>query len=412
MSESASTFKSWEPTAKSLSLIKPSPTVALTGRIDELRRSGKSIIGLGAGEPDFPVPDHIKMAAVKAIVDNKNTYTPPAGILPLREALANTIRNDFNLNADPKNEIMVGCGGKQLIFLALQATLNPSEEVIIPAPYWVSYPDMVMLANGKPVIISCSEENSFKINPEELEMSITAKSKWLILNSPSNPTGETYTKNELQAILDVVEKYPNLGIICDDIYQYLVYDDFKFCSITSLTNNKNLLNRILMINGFSKAFCMTGWRLGWAYGNQNIIKAMTMLASQSTTHPTSIVQYAGISALTGPLDFLAYNVSVFSKRRDFVVNSLNSISGIKCRKPTGAFYVYPNVEFLINKSTLGGNQLKSDTDIASYFLEEGVAVVPGIAFGLEPYIRISYATSDKLLKLAMQIITKSIAKLI
>lgn len=401
----------WKPIAESLNLVKPSPTLALTSRIDELRREGKKIIGLGAGEPDFAVPDHIKEAAIQAIVDNKNTYTPPTGILPLREAISEKIYQDYHLTANPKSEVMVGCGGKQLLFLALQATLNPDDEVIVPAPYWVSYPDMVLLSKGKPILLRCSEDNNFKINADMLAKSITDKSKWLILNSPNNPTGETYTKSELQAILNVVEKHPNLGIISDDIYEHLVYDDTVFHSIASLTNNKELLSRILIVNGFSKAFCMTGWRLGWAYGNQSIIKAMTMLASQSTTHPTSIVQYAGISALKGSMDFLTNNVARFAIRRDFVVNALNGITGISCRKPTGAFYVYPNVESLINKSTATGKKLTSDADVANYFLEEGIATVPGIAFGLEPYIRISYATSDQLLEQAMQLITKSIDKL-
>ncbi len=386
--------------AERVSNIKPSPTIAATAKAAELRSSGLDVIGLGAGEPDFDTPDHIKAAAIEAINSGKTKYTAVDGIKELKEGISKKFKNDNQIEYSNK-EITVGTGGKQVLYNALMATLNKDDEVIIPAPFWVSYPDMVVLADGSPVIAKCKEKDDFKITPEILEKSITKKTKWLILNSPSNPTGIGYEKNELLALSKVLEKYPDVLIMMDDMYEYLTYDSFNFTTLVQV--NHNLRDRVLTCNGVSKSFCMTGWRIGYAGGPEWLIKAMAKIQSQSTSNPNSVAQWASLAALEGEMDFLKNNLKSFERRRNFVVEGLNKISGLSCLMPNGAFYVYPNCQGVIGKKTANGNLINSDQDYCSYLLEEGlVAVVPGIAFGLSPYFRISYATSDENLHKAIQ----------
>ena len=386
--------------AERVSNIKPSPTIAATAKATGLRSSGLDVIGLGAGEPDFDTPEHIKAAAIEAIKSGKTKYTAVDGIKELKEGISKKFKNDNQIEYSTK-EITVGTGGKQVLFNALMATLNKYDEVIIPAPFWVSYPDMVVLADGSPVIAKCKEEDDFKITPEILEKSITKKTKWLILNSPSNPTGIGYEKNELLALSKVLEKYPNVLIMMDDMYEYLTYDSFNFTTLVQV--NQNLRDRVLTCNGVSKSFCMTGWRIGYAGGPEWLIKAMAKIQSQSTSNPNSVAQWASIAALEGEMDFLKNNIKSFERRRNFVVEGLNKISGLSCLMPNGAFYVYPNCQGVIGKKTANGNLINSDQDYCNYLLEKGlVAVVPGIAFGLSPYFRISYATSDENLQKAIQ----------
>jgi len=386
--------------AERVSNIKPSPTIAATAKATELRSSGLDVIGLGAGEPDFDTPEHIKAAAIEAIKSGKTKYTAVDGIKELKEGIRKKFNKDNQIEYSIK-EITVGTGGKQVLYNALMATLNKYDEVIIPAPFWVSYPDMVVLADGSPVIAKCKEEDDFKITPEILEKSITKKTKWLILNSPSNPTGIGYEKNELLALSKVLEKYPNVLIMMDDMYEYLTYDSFNFTTLVQV--NQNLRDRVLTCNGVSKSFCMTGWRIGYAGGPEWLIKAMAKIQSQSTSNPNSVAQWASIAALEGEMDFLKNNLKSFERRRNFVVEGLNKISGLSCLMPNGAFYVYPNCQGVIGKKTANGNLINSDQDYCNYLLEEGlVAVVPGIAFGLSPYFRISYATSDENLQKAIQ----------
>jgi aspartate aminotransferase len=379
--------------ASRLSLIKPSPTIAVTQKAAELKAQGRDVIGLGAGEPDFDTPDTIKAAAKAAIDRGETKYTAVAGTLALRKAISAKFKRENDVDYPPER-ITVGCGGKHVIYNALVATLNPGDEVIIPAPYWVSYPDITLLAEGKPVIVACPEETGFKLRPADLEKAITPKTKWLILNSPSNPTGAAYTAAELKALTDVLLRHPQVWVMTDDIYEHLVYDGFKFFTVVQV--EPRLLDRTLTINGLSKAYSMTGWRVGYAGGPKELITAMNTIQSQSTTHTSSISQAAGVEALNGPQDFIPTNAAVFKARRDLVVKMLNEAKGLTCQTPEGAFYVYPSCAGAIGKKTADGKGIKSDGDFVTFLLEsEGVAVVQGEAFGLSPYFRISYATSEK-----------------
>ncbi|WP_412778238.1 aspartate transaminase [Thalassospira lucentensis] len=395
--------------ADRLSRIKPSPTIAVTTKAAELKAAGVDVIGLGAGEPDFDTPDNIKAAAKAAIDAGKTKYTPVAGTPELRKAIVEKFKreNDLEYTID---EITVGCGGKQTLFNAFFATLNAGDEVVIPAPYWVSYPDMALMAEGTPVIVECQEENDFKITAAELEAAITPKTKWVVLNSPSNPTGAAYSRAELRAIADVLLKHENVYIMSDDMYEHLVYDGFEFTTIAQV--EPKLKARTLTCNGVSKSYAMTGWRLGYAAGPVELIKAINKVQSQSSTHTSSISQAASVEALNGPQDFLAERAEVFKGRRDLVVAALNECEGLSCKKPEGAFYVYPSCAGVIGKTTPDGTKIETDTDFITYLLEaEGVAAVPGSAFGLAPYFRISYATSDAALTEACARIKRACAAL-
>ncbi|EKV27293.1 Aspartate aminotransferase [Caenispirillum salinarum AK4] len=379
--------------AKRLSAIKPSPTIAVTQKAAELRAAGRDVIGLGAGEPDFDTPDHIKAAAKAAMDRGETKYTAVAGTPALRQAICDKLKRENNLDYTPE-QITVGCGGKQTIYNAIMATVEEGDEVIIPAPYWVSYPDITLLAGGKPVFVACDDSTGFKLTPDALEKAITPKTKWLVLNSPSNPTGAAYTADDLKAIADVLLKHPDIWVMTDDMYEHLVYDGFKFATIAEV--EPKLMDRTLTLNGVSKAFSMTGWRVGYAAGPVDLIKAMNKIQSQSSTHTASISQAAAVEALNGPQEFLGEWRKAFAGRRDLVVEAINGTPGLSCRKPEGAFYVYPSCEGLIGKKTADGKIIESDADFAEALLEaEGVAVVPGVAFGLSPYFRISYATSEK-----------------
>ncbi|MBT5798851.1 MAG: pyridoxal phosphate-dependent aminotransferase [Alphaproteobacteria bacterium] len=385
--------------ADRLSRIKPSPTVAVTAKANDLKAAGHDVIGLGAGEPDFNTPEHIKQAAIKAMADNKTRYTAVDGIAELKQAICDKFKKDNNITCTP-DMITVGTGGKQVLFNALMASLNPGDEVIIPAPFWVSYPDMVLLAEGTPVIVECGQNHNFKITAETLEKAITDKTKWLILNSPSNPTGVGYTKADLESLAEILRRYPHVNIMTDDMYEYLVYDGFDFTTLVEIA--PDLQDRTLTCNGVSKAYCMTGWRIGYATGPKPLIKGIAKIQSQSTTNPNTIAQYAALAALQGPIDFLAENNAAFVRRRNFVVSRLNEINGLQCNLPDGAFYVYPSCAGVIGKKTPDGKIVETDSDYVTYLLEaEGVACVQGTAFGLSPYFRISYATSDILLEDAL-----------
>ena len=395
--------------ADRLSRIKPSPTVAVTAKANELKAAGHDVIGLGAGEPDFNTPEHIKQAAIKAMADNKTRYTAVDGIAELKQAICDKFKKDNNISCTP-DMITVGTGGKQVLYNALMASINSGDEVIIPAPFWVSYPDMVLLAEGTPVIVECGQNKNFKITADALENAITDKTKWVILNSPSNPTGVGYTKTDLEALAEVLRKYPHVNIMTDDMYEYLVYDDFKFTTMVEIA--PDLQDRTLTCNGVSKAYCMTGWRIGYATGPKPLIKGIAKIQSQSTTNPNTIAQYAALAALNGPVDFLADNNAAFVRRRNFVVSRLNSIDGLQCSMPDGAFYVYPSCAGVIGKKTPDGTLIETDSDYVTYLLEaEGVACVQGTAFGLSPYFRISYATSDTLLDDALNRIERATIKL-
>jgi len=381
--------------SNSLKRIKPSPTLAVSQKARELKAAGKDVIGLGAGEPDFDTPDNIKKAAIEAINKGETKYTAVDGTPALKKAIINKFKKENNLDY-LQEQISVGTGGKQIIFNAILATVNPGDEVIIPAPYWVSYPDIVLLAGGTPKIVKCSEKNNFKITPSELEKSITDKTKWIIINSPSNPTGSGYTQKELKALGEVLKKNKNVFILSDDIYEHITYDDFEFFTIAQI---KELKDRTLTMNGVSKSYAMTGWRIGYGAGPKDIIKAMAKLQSQSTTNPSSISQAAAVEALNGTQDFIKTRSESFKERRDFVVKYLNNIKGLSCLKPNGAFYVFPNCQKLLGKKT----ELKTDKDFVEKLLEEAlVAVVQGSAFGLDGYFRISYATSMDNLKKALE----------
>ena len=375
--------------------IKPSATMAVTGKARELKAAGKDIIGLGAGEPDFDTPENIKIAAIEAIKAGDTKYTAVDGTPNLKKAIASKFKRENNLSYDI-DQITVGTGGKQIIFNAFLATINPEDEVIIPAPYWVSYPDIVDFAGGKSVVIECDESCEFKISAEKLSAAINAKTKWFILNSPSNPTGSCYTESELLELSTVLEANPHVNIMSDDIYEHLVYDNFKFKTIAQI--NPKLVNQTLTINGVSKAYAMTGWRIGYAAGSKSLIKAMGKLQSQSTSNPSSISQAASVEALNGDQSFLESRADVFKKRRDFVVKALNDMNGISCTVPQGAFYVFPSCKDLFGKKTSEGKIIENDEDFVTALLETvGVAVVQGSAFGLNGFFRISYATSDEMI---------------
>ena len=389
--------------------IKPSPTMAVTSKARELKEAGKDVIGLGAGEPDFDTPIHIKKAAIKAINEGKTKYTAVDGIPDLKKAIIKKFLKDNNL-LFKTSEISVGTGGKQILYNALQASINKGDEVIIPAPYWVSYPDMVILAEGIPIIIQTNAENNFKISINALEEVISEKTKWLILNSPSNPTGSCYSKEELKEIGNLLEKYEHINILSDDIYEKVVYENFAFNTFAQV--NPNLKSRTLTVNGVSKAYSMTGWRIGYAAGNEELIKATAKIQSQSTSNPTSISQYAALEALSADEKFIDKNNMVFLKRRNLIIELINNSVGINCKKPDGAFYIFPSCQELIGKKTNKGNIISNSNDFCRYLLEEvGVAAVPGIAFGMENYFRISYATSESILKEAGLRIIKACSKL-
>jgi len=379
--------------SNSLKRIKPSPTIAVSQKARELKAAGKDVIGLGAGEPDFDTPDNIKKAAIEAIERGETKYTAVDGTPALKKAIVDKFKRENNLDYSIE-QISVGTGGKQIIFNAILATVNPGDEVIIPAPYWVSYPDIVLLAGGTPRIVKCLEENNFKITPDELKKNINKKTKWIIINSPSNPTGSGYTQKELEALGEVLKKNKNVFILSDDIYEHITYDDFKFFTIAQI---KELKDRTLTMNGVSKSYAMTGWRIGYGAGSKDIIKAMAKLQSQSTTNPSSISQAAAVEALNGTQDFIKSRTESFKERRDFVLKNLNNIKGLSCLKPNGAFYVFPNCQKLL------GAKLKTDKDFVEKLLDEAlVAVVQGSAFGLDGYFRISYATSMDNLKKALE----------
>ena len=381
--------------SNSLKRIKPSPTIAVTSKAREMRAAGKDVIGLGAGEPDFDTPDNIKEAAIQAIKRGDTKYTAVDGTPALKMAIKEKFSRENNLTYE-LDQISVGTGGKQVLYNAFMATLNPGDEVIIPAPYWVSYPDMVLLAGGKPKIVKCSEKNEFKITPAELRKAISKKTKWLIINSPSNPTGSCYTKEEIQELSKILIKNKKVFILSDDIYEHITYDGFEFFTIAQI---KSLKDRVLTMNGVSKSYSMTGWRIGYGAGPKDIIKAMAKIQSQSTTNPSSISQAAAVEALNGTQDFIKTRSESFKERRDFVVENLNNIEGLSCLKPNGAFYVFPNCKKLLGKKT----KLKTDKDFVEKLLEKSeVAVVQGSAFGLDGYFRISYATSMDNLKKALE----------
>jgi len=380
----------------SIKRIKPSATMAVTQKARELKAAGKDIIGLGAGEPDFDTPENIKKAAIQAINDGDTKYTPVDGTPELKKAIKAKFKRENNLDYE-LDEISVGTGGKQIIFNAFAVSLNESDEVIIPAPYWVTYPDVVNYFNGKPIFVQCCEESGFKITPQQLENTINQSTKWFILNSPSNPTGSCYTKNELLELANVLKKYPHVNIMTDDLYEHLIYDDNEFHTFASIA--PELKERILTLNGVSKAYAMTGWRIGYAGGNASLIKAMGKLQSQSTSNPTSISQAAAVEALNGDNSFIAERAKVFKGRRDFLINEFTSMNGITCRVPEGAFYVFPSCKGVIGKVDESNNKITNDEEFTTSLLEHaGVAVVQGSAFGLEGYFRISYATSDENLK--------------
>ncbi|MFU1476304.1 pyridoxal phosphate-dependent aminotransferase [Roseovarius sp. C7] len=386
-----------------LARVKPSPTVAVTTLANELKAAGKDVIGLGAGEPDFDTPDHIRAAGKRAIDEGKTRYTAPDGIAELKQAICDKFKRDNGLEYTPK-QVSVGTGGKQILYNALMATLNPGDEVVIPAPYWVSYPDMVLLAGGTPVVAEASLESRFKLTPEQLEAAITPKTKWFIFNSPSNPTGAGYSRDELKALTDVLLRHPHVWVMTDDMYEHLAYDGFEFCTPAQV--EPALYDRTLTCNGVSKAYCMTGWRIGYAAGPEPLIAAMRKIQSQSTSNPCTISQWAAVEALNGSHDFIAANNKVFKRRRDMVVARLNAIEGITCPTPEGAFYVYPSIAGLIGKTTPGGTRIDDDETFAKALLEDsGVAVVFGAAFGLSPNFRVSYATSDEALSEACDRIT-------
>ena len=380
----------------SIKRIKPSATMAVTQKARELKAAGKDIIGLGAGEPDFDTPENIKKAAIQAINDGDTKYTPVDGTPELKKAIKAKFKRENNLDYE-LDEISVGTGGKQIIFNAFAVSLNESDEVIIPAPYWVTYPDVVNYFNGKPIFVQCGEESGFKITPQQLENTINQSTKWFILNSPSNPTGSCYTKNELLELANVLKKYPHVNIMTDDLYEHLIYDDNEFHTFASIA--PELKERILTLNGVSKAYAMTGWRIGYAGGNASLIKAMGKLQSQSTSNPTSISQAAAVEALNGDNSFIAERAKVFKGRRDFLINEFTSMNGITCRVPEGALYVFPSCKGVIGKVDESNNKITNDEEFTTSLLEHaGVAVVQGSAFGLEGYFRISYATSDENLK--------------
>ncbi len=395
--------------ADRLNRIKPSPTMAVTGRAQELKAAGHDVIGLGAGEPDFDTPDNVKQAAIDAIKAGDTKYTAVDGTPALKKAVSAKFKRDNGLDYAPQ-QINVGVGGKQVLFNAILATVDEGDEVIIPTPYWVSYPDMVLLAGGTPVFVATSAETSFRMRPEDLEAAITSRTKWLILNSPSNPTGAAYSPDEMKALTDVLMRHPHVWVMADDIYEKITYNNFVFSTVVQV--EPGLFDRTLTVNGVSKAYAMTGWRIGFAGGPVELIKAMGKLQSQSTTNAASISQAAAVEALNGDQSFLEPRNAAFKKRRDMVVGRLNDTPGLSCLTPEGAFYVYPSCAGMIGKNTPEGKTITSSEDYATYLLESvGVAVVHGVAFGLDPYFRISYATADEILEDACGRIKKASAAL-
>ncbi len=384
--------------ADALARVKPSATIAVTQKARDLKAQGREIISLSVGEPDFDTPDNVKEAAIAAIRRGETKYTPVSGIAPLREAVARKFKRENNLDYRPAQTI-VGTGGKQILFNAFLATCNPGDEVVIPAPYWVSYPDMVLIAGGTPVIVQTSLEKKFKLQAEDLERAITPRTKWVLLNSPSNPSGAAYTRVEMKALTDVLMRHPDVWVLTDDIYEHLVYGDFVFCTPAEV--EPNLVDRTLTMNGVSKSYAMTGWRIGFAAGPDRLIKAMDMLQGQQTSGACSIAQWASVEALDGPQDFIPMSRKVFEGRRDLVVSMLNQAKGLQCPSPEGAFYVYPSCADLIGKTAPSGKRIETDEDFVTELLDaEGVAAVHGSAFGAGPNFRISYATSNDLLEAA------------
>jgi len=382
--------------ADALNRIQPSATIAISTKAMELKAEGRDVIGLSAGEPDFDTPENIKEAAIKAIRDGKTKYTPVDGIPELKKAICAKFARDNGLKYEPA-QVSVGTGGKQVLFNALMATINPGDEVIVPAPYWVSYPDIVLLCGGTPVFVETKLEDGFKLRADKLEAAITPKTKWLVFNSPSNPSGAAYTHDELKALTDVLMRHPHVWVLTDDMYEHLVYDDFTFATPAQV--EPALYERTLTMNGVSKAYAMTGWRIGYAAGPVQLIKAMGKLQSQSTSNPSSISQWAAVEALNGPQDFIAENNKKFKDRRDLVVSMLNQAKGLSCPTPEGAFYVYPSCEGVIGKTAPSGKVIGNDEDFVTELLaQEGVAAVHGAAFGLEPFFRVSYATSNAALE--------------
>ncbi|MBN9533974.1 MAG: pyridoxal phosphate-dependent aminotransferase [Alphaproteobacteria bacterium] len=382
--------------AESLGRIQPSPTIAVTQKARDLKAGGRDVIGLGAGEPDFDTPDNIKEAAIAAIRRGETKYTAVEGIPELRAAIAAKFKRENDLQYTP-SQCFVGPGGKAIVYNAMMATLNPGDEVIVPAPYWVSYPDIVLLGGGRPVIVETKLEDGFRLTPDALEAAITPRTKWIIFNQPSNPTGACYSREQLKALTDVLLKYPQVWVLTDDMYEHLVYGGFQFYTVAQV--EPALYDRTLTMNGVSKAYAMTGWRIGYCAGPEPLIRAMTKLQSQSTSNPASISQWASVEALNGTQDFIPRFQKAFEERRDLVVSMLNQANGIECPKPEGAFYVYPTLRKLIGKKTPDGKVIATDGDFASALLEaEGVAVVHGAAFGLSPFFRISYATSNTVLE--------------
>ncbi len=395
--------------ADSLSRVKPSPTIAVSTKAAELKAAGRDVIGLGAGEPDFDTPDNIKAAAKAAIDAGKTKYTAPDGIPELKKAICAKFERENGLKYTPA-QISVGTGGKQILYNALIATLNPGDEVLIPAPYWVSYPDMVLLGGGEPVVIEAGIEQNFKLTAEQLEAAITPKTKWFIFNSPSNPTGAGYSRAELKALTDVLMRHPHVWVMTDDMYEHIAYEPFEFCTPAGV--EPGLYDRTLTCNGVSKAYAMTGWRIGYAGGPEKLIAAMRKVQSQSTSNPCSISQWAAVEALNGPQDYIATSKAAFQRRRDLVVSMLGQAKGLTCPKPEGAFYVYPSIAGCIGKTAPSGKVIETDEDFVTELLEtEGVAVVHGAAFGLSPNFRVSYATSDEVLTEACQRIQRFCASL-
>ena len=395
--------------ADRLKRIKPSMTVGINIKANALRAEGKDVLVLAAGEPDFDTPLNIRNAASEAMDSGQTRYVPGKGTPALQKSIQSKFLNDNNLHYD-LDEIIVGVGGKHIIYNAMMATINPNDEVIIPAPFWVSYPDIVLLAEGKPVIVQCLESQNFKITADQLEKNITDKTKWLMLNSPSNPTGSLYSKHELKQLAEVLLEYPNVLVMSDDIYEKVIYDNLEFATIASV--EPKLKDRCLTLNGVSKAYCMTGWRLGYCGASKEIIAAMNKIQSQSTTSTSSISMAAAVEALNGPQEFITNHNKAFVRRRDLVVNLLNSIDGLSCLTPQGAFYVYPSCEGILGKETPDGKEISNDEDFMTYLLEsEGIAGVHGAAFGLSPYFRLSYATSDEILKDACARIKRACEKL-
>ena len=395
--------------AARLARVKPSATIAISAKANALKAAGKSVIALSFGEPDFDTPDNVKEAAIKAIRAGDTKYTAVDGTPKLKEAIVAKFKRENGLTYTTK-QITVGTGGKQVLYNAFMATLSPGDEVVIPAPYWVSYPEMVLLAEGTPVIVPCPQENGFKLRAADLEAAITPKTKWVLLNSPSNPSGAAYTRSELKAITEVLVRHPHVWVLTDDMYEHLVYDNFEFTTPAQI--EPSLYNRTLTMNGVSKAYCMTGWRIGYAGGPEHLIKAMGDIQSQSTSNPSSISQAAAVEALNGPQDFIPRNNAIFKQRRDLVVKMLNETPGLHCHTPEGAFYVYPSCAGLLGAKTPSGAILNNDEDVINYLLDaQGIAVVHGAAFGLSPHFRVSYAASNELLEDACRRIQKACAEL-